>query len=127
MIRVEVHGVQAAARGVQRDAKRIHISANKDMRDFGQTLLADVKGRATHRPGPQVITGRHLASIKARVRDDVVEVYSDSEYAEALEYGHSGTDWRGNPIVVKPFPHFRPAIESVGPKLIAFLRAKYGG
>lgn len=97
----------------------------------GKKMLNVVRDMASHRPGPQVITGRHVASIRLRTSQTGkafhAEVFSDNDYAHRLEYGFVGVDNQGNPEYSRPYPHFRPGLEQVGAEFRDFLHRKYGG
>lgn len=87
------------------------------VRRYGRELQRRVRENASGRPGPNVITGEYRESIKYspfKLSQGLgAEVYSDAPQAFRLEYGFVGVDSIGRHYNQPPFPHFRPAIESM--------------
>lgn len=93
------------------------------VRDYGRELQRRVRRNASGRPGPNVVTGAYRESIKYRTFSVALglgaEVYSDAPQAMRLEYGFVGMDSLGRHYSQPPFPHFRPAVESIRPEFYA--------
>ncbi len=91
-------------------------------RAYGNRLLEEVRYRASHAPGPSVITGQYVRSIQLRFtkyRNSLTaEVYSDEPYSARLKYGFSGVDSLGRYQMSAPYPHFRPALEAIGDEYV---------
>lgn len=71
----------------------------------GQELLELVRQFASGHPGPEVRSGRYLASIKR----DGTRVFSAAPQSARLEKGYTGRDSLGRDYHQPPFPHFGPA------------------
>lgn len=87
------------------------------VRRYGKELQRRVKENASGRPGPNIITGDYVKSIEYHPYDvsrgQGAEVFSRAPQAFRLEYGFIGVDSLGRHYQQPPFPHFRPAIESM--------------
>jgi hypothetical protein len=85
---------------------------------YGRELKSAVRANASGRPGPDVVTGEYRNSIELRIVKTITgvaaEVYSNAPQAFRLEYGFVGSDSRGRHYDQPPFPHFRPALATVG-------------
>ncbi|MFD8978687.1 HK97 gp10 family phage protein [Streptomyces sp. NPDC059564] len=90
-------------------------------------LVAQIRQRASGRPGPRVITGRYRASWQSEVHAAgpvfVAEVGSNALQARRLEYGFVGTDSLGRRYAQPPFPHVGPAMREAGPVVTRLLGA----
>jgi hypothetical protein len=119
MIRVNVSANQVRRR-LQVGSVRAKTIAEDVTREYGQRLYVETLYRASHAPGPNVITGRYLSSIKLRFtkyrNSMMAEVYSDEPYSQRLEEGFSGVDSAGRYSFSEPHPHFRPALEKIAPE-----------
>lgn len=89
----------------------------------GQLLETAVKRNASGRPGPNAPTGDYRRSWNTRVRRGPGFVSSETgtnrPQAARLEYGFHGRDALGRNYNQPPFPHAQPAMDEVGPLLIA--------
>ena len=94
-------------RRVKRDIRR--LGRRETPEHLLETIHLQMGG-----PGPNVITGEYLASIKtsSEWRGDVgyVQAGSDAPQAARLEYGFFGRDSLGRNVHQEPRPHFRPAL-----------------
>jgi hypothetical protein len=86
--------------------KRYHQGTIKDLAEM---MYVEVRKNASGRPGPNIISGQYISSIK---KTDT-RVYTSSPYGPRLEYGFTGTDSLGRNYHQPPFPHWRPAAARV--------------
>lgn len=95
------------------------------MRVSAALLVAQIRQRASGRPGPRVITGRYRASWQSEVHAAgpmfVAQVGSNAPQARRLEYGFVGTDSLGRRYAQPPFPHVGPAMQQAGPVVARLL------
>lgn len=100
---------------------RTKRNVNKTMNGYVDKLRDEVRRRASGRPGPRSITGRYANSIKARRGKGIdsysILVWSDHPASLRLEYGFVGVDSLGRMYSQPPYPHFRPAIAHIEPRL----------
>lgn len=99
---------------------------NRTMDKYVGKTADTVRKYANGRPGPNRITGRYANSIKA-MRGSGPEMYkivvwSDHPASHRLEYGFVGIDSMGRIYHQPPYPHFRPAIAEISPRLVKDLR-----
>lgn len=102
------------------------------VRDHGSLLLAEVKRRANvprtvKRPGvpggtdgPRLLTGHYNRSIAQRFTETrtraTAEVGTNAPQGRRLELGFHGTDALGRSYQQRPYPHFGPALDEIGPR-----------
>lgn len=88
-----------------------HFAAALKLYDEDKTeeLLRLVIKHASGRPGPNIVSGRYVASF--RIVDK--RVVNPSPQTHRLEYGFNGIDSLGRRYHQPPFPHFRPALEEM--------------
>lgn len=90
-------------------------------------LQAEVQRNASGRPGPNAPTGDYRRSINRRtakrLTGSVGQVGTDKPQANRLEHGFTGTDSLGRSYDQPPFPHFGPALDTVGPMYEAAILA----
>jgi hypothetical protein len=120
---LRVQGVDEAARNIA-NAGAYAVAAQLELaHDFGARMQAAVRGKATGRPGPNVITGQYLASILYLVQATAggyeAVVYSDAPQSMRLELGFYGTDSLGRSYAQPSFAHFRPAYDQQYPYYVA--------
>ncbi len=120
---LRVQGVDEAARNIA-NAGAFAVAAQLELaHDFGARMQAAVRGRATGRPGPNVITGQYLASnlylVQATAGGYEAVVYSDAPQSMRLELGFYGTDSLGRTYNNAPLPHFGPAYQEQYPYYVA--------
>lgn len=94
----------------------------------GQTI---VRGYASGRPGPRVITGNFRRSITAdsAVAGTTVlgQIGSNAAQARRLEYGFYGTDVLGRNYSQPPYPSFQPAVPEVTRVVLESVSAEVRG
>jgi hypothetical protein len=100
------------------------------VRRYGKELQRRVRENASGRPGPNEITGEYKESIQYKpfaVSAGLgAEVFSDAPQAFRLEYGFVGIDSAGRHYQQPPFPHFRPAIQSMSDEFYEAVDAAIG-
>lgn len=96
---------------------------------WGRRMVREVQRRASGRPGPNIITGGYVRAITYELvsigknTGFVVGVNSpEDERAMRLELGFVGEDSLGRHYNQPPFPHFRPAADTLEPQI----EASYG-
>lgn len=94
---------------------------------FNAELQAQVQRNASGRPGPNVITGDYRRSINRITRrtatGSVGIVGTNKPQGARLEFGFQGTDSLGRNYNQLPYPHFGPALDTVGPSYVAAIEA----
>lgn len=107
----------SAEASIRLDKARLPTVVRSAVAEYGAKLLMQVKANASGRPGPDVITGQYRDSIQMDLQASgataTAFVFSDEPYAITLEYGGM-SGGRGGLKVSRPYPHFRPALKSVG-------------
>lgn len=88
---------------------------------------ARVRGYASGRPGPNVISGDYRdswqpAPIRRFPYGALCTIGTDLPYGRRLEFGFTGTDSLGRYYEQKPFPHVQPALPFIGQTLMAQMR-----
>lgn len=138
MIKVEVHNQAAPALGDL--AKALPAGAQAVLGAVGAELLTTIRQNAStgfHAPGephipgtgpgPNVATGDYRRSWALKTTPGEVFVFTNAPQGARLEYGFVGTDALGRNFNQPPYPHVRPAVEQVRPKLVQALRALIAG
>lgn len=79
---------------------------------------SQIRGNASGRPGPRVITGDYRRSINGRIAEVgpggvVGEIGTNAAQARRLEYGFFGPDSLGRQYRQPPYPHFQPALGDI--------------
>jgi hypothetical protein len=82
---------------------------------YGVVLLLQVmKYSSGYEGGPEVETGRYLASHRVEFGTEgggySAEVGTDEDRGFALEFGYVATDSEGESTIHHPYPHYRPAL-----------------
>jgi hypothetical protein len=80
---------------------------------YSQILLKEVIKNASGRPGPNIVTGQYVSKFIIVQRDHGFAITNPSPQTARLEYGFSGRDSMGRVYAQPPFPHMRPALNSV--------------
>lgn len=85
--------------------------------------VAEVRRNASGRPGPRIVTGNLLGSIRSdwRISGDVFEgqIGTNAVYARRLEFGFVGPDSLGRVYNQPPYPFMNPAVPAIRARLIA--------
>ncbi|MCY0922573.1 MULTISPECIES: HK97 gp10 family phage protein [unclassified Streptomyces] len=117
----------ALAAALDRGGVVLRSESETAMRVSAALLVAQIRQRASGRPGPRVITGRYRASWQSEVHAAgpvfVAQVGSTAPQARRLEYGFVGTDSLGRRYAQPPFPHVGPAMQQAGPIVARLLGA----
>ncbi|MER7118451.1 HK97 gp10 family phage protein [Streptomyces goshikiensis] len=117
----------ALAAALDRGGLVLRSESETAMRVSAALLVAQIRQRASGRPGPRVITGRYRASWHSEVHAAgsvfVAQVGSNAPQARRLEYGFVGTDSLGRRYAQPPFPHVGPAMRQAGPVVARLLGA----
>lgn len=102
-----VNAVQPTALGATVAGMRVGVKQGEGI----------VKGNASGRPGPNVITGQFRAGIRSdvAVSANLVQgqIGSNAPQAARLEYGFFGTDSLGRNYAQPPYPYLQPSIPGV--------------
>lgn len=101
------------------------------VRHHGLLLQTKVKAHAskprTGPPGPRIQTGNYNRSISLQMSGNAyistATVGTNAPQGRRLEFGFVGEDSLGRHYNQPPYPHFRPALDEVGPLFEAALAA----
>lgn len=99
--------------------------AERDLNEEAARLLLDtIRSNASGRPGPNIVTGAYVNSwyIERRGFIEGMLVATRAPQAKRLEYGFAGVDSLGRNYNQPPFPHVRPAAQTVA----VWYASKYG-
>ncbi|MFH8635496.1 HK97 gp10 family phage protein [Streptomyces goshikiensis] len=117
----------ALAAALDRGGLVLRSESETAMRVSAALLVAQIRQRASGRPGPRVIAGRYRASWQSEVHSAgpvfIAQVGSTAPQARRLEYGFVGTDSLGRRYAQPPFPHVGPAMQQAGPVVARLLGA----
>lgn len=98
----------------------------KAVKHTGELGVAQIRGNASGRPGPNVITGAYRNSWRAETHTlragAICTIGTDLPYGRRLEFGFVGTDSLGRTYNQPPFPHVQPALPYIGQTLVAQMR-----
>jgi hypothetical protein len=107
-------------------AMKIGPAIEKGIRHTGELGVARIRGNASGRPGPNVITGGYRNSWRAETRGlphgAACTIGTDLPFGRRLEFGFTGTDSLGRNYNQPPFPHVQPALGYIGATLLASMR-----
>lgn len=96
----------------QEDSRRI-------TQRYAEDFVNAVKRNASGRPGPNIVSGEYVGSIKKFTEGPYqAGAETSSPYAMRLEYGFIGTDSLGRHYQQPPLPHWRPAMDEVGTRYL---------
>lgn len=114
-----VIGEQAAIRAVLVIPGKVERGGVRAMQRTVQGGAGIVKGRASGRPGPRVITGDYRRSISGQVvaiagSRITGQIGTNAAQARRLEFGFFGPDSLGRQFAQSPRPHFAPAVPEIG-------------
>ncbi|MFD9004387.1 hypothetical protein ACFV0T_26100 [Streptomyces sp. NPDC059582] len=88
--------------------------------------IARIRGNASGRPGPNVITGAYRSSWQAHPRGlphgAMCTLGTNAPQGRRLEWGFTGIDSLGRSYDQPPFPHVEPAIPFIESTLMASMR-----
>jgi hypothetical protein len=124
MYNFTVTGIQTVSNYFGKARAEVTQIVNKGIGYYGERLVEQVKLNASGAPGPKIITGRYRDSIRGSFHmsgvDGRAEAYTDEEYGHRLEYGGISRTQNKN-LLTQPYPHFRPALTTVGKEFIDYL------
>jgi len=110
-------------------AKRISPAVARGIDHTATLGIARIRGNASGRPGPNVISGDYRSSWKprpARARrlpyGAMCTLATDAPQGRRLEFGFTGMDSLGRHYNQPPFPHVEPALDFIGGTLLASMR-----
>ena len=106
---IDFSSVNRFSKKIQGFTRNFEKNMAQYQKDATDKLLARVIHHASGRPGPNIVTGRYVASFLI-VSNKVVNF---SPQTHRLEYGFVGNDSLGRIYYQPPFPHFRPALEEM--------------
>ena len=116
---------ELAAR-LEHAAMKIGPAIEKGVRHTGEMGIARIRGNASGRPGPNVITGAYRNSWRPEMKSiphgAICTIGTDLPYGRRLEFGFTGTDSLGRSYNQPPFPHVQPALGYIGGILLAQMR-----
>ncbi|QBJ94424.1 HK97 gp10 family phage protein (plasmid) [Streptomyces seoulensis] len=95
-------------------AKRVGPAVQRGVTHTGTLGIAKIRGNASGRPGPNVITGAYRNSWKSVdrrwVNSALCTIGTELPYGRRLEFGFTGTDSLGRSYAQPPFAHVQPAL-----------------
>ncbi|MET8585743.1 HK97 gp10 family phage protein [Streptomyces collinus] len=107
-------------------AAKIGPAIQKGVRHTGELGIARIRGNASGRPGPNVVTGAYRSSWRAETRalkyGATCTIGTSLPYGRRLEFGFTGTDSIGRYYDQPPFPHVQPALGFIEQTLMAQMR-----
>ena len=111
---------------LERAATRIGPAIARGVDHTATLGIARIRGNASGRPGPNVITGAYRNSWQPHPRrlpyGAMCTLATDAPQGRRLEWGFVGTDSLGRSYNQPPFPHVEPAIDFIGGTLMASMR-----
>ena len=111
---------------LERAADRLPNAVYKGVAHTGVLGQARIRGGASGRPGPNVITGGYRNSWKSVPRripyGAQCTLGTEAPMGRRLEFGFTGTDSLGRHYNQPPFPHVGPAIDFITTTLHAQMR-----
>jgi hypothetical protein len=117
MISMAVVGAKAITGAWDVAAATIEKRTNDRTRYWALTLERKIKGRASGRPGPRIVTGDYRRSFTTepfRVFGGTGWlVGTNKAQGPRLEHGFNGTDSLGRNYDQPPFPHVKPAADEI--------------
>jgi hypothetical protein len=107
-------------------ATRIGPAIERGVAHTGTLGQARIRGNASGRPGPNVITGAYRNSWQTQTRriphGAICTLGTDLPYGRRLEFGFVGTDSIGRTYNQPPFPHVQPALGFIENTLMSQMR-----
>ena len=111
---------------LDRAAVRIGPAVQRAVRHTGELGRARIRGNASGRPGPNVITGAYRNSWETNTRrlpyGTMCTIGTNAPQGRRLEFGFVGPDSLGRVYNQPPFPHVGPAIGYIGATLTMEMR-----
>jgi hypothetical protein len=107
-------------------ADRIGPAVARGMQHTATLGIARIRGNASGRPGPNVITGAYRNSWRAEHRriphGAECTIGTNAPQGRRLEFGFVGVDSIGRHYNQPPFPHVQPALPYIQNTLMASMR-----
>lgn len=107
-------------------AVKIGPAIQRGVQHAGEMGIARIRGNASGRPGPNVITGAYRSSWRSELHGlpygAQCTIGTSLPYGRRLEFGFSGTDSIGRTYAQPPFPHVQPALPYIEGVLMAQMR-----
>lgn len=107
-------------------ATRVGPAIQRAVRHTGTLGQARIRGNASGRPGPNVITGKYRNSWETVNRSlpygAQCTIGTNAPQGRRLEWGFVGADSLGRVYNQPPFPHVGPAIDYIGTTLLTEMR-----
>ncbi|THA29182.1 HK97 gp10 family phage protein [Streptomyces sp. A1277] len=108
-------------------AKQVGPAIHRAVQHTGEVGRARIRGNASGRPGPNVITGAYRNSWETKTRrlphGAMCTIGTNAPQGRRLEFGFMGmTDSLGRLYHQPPFPHVGPAIDFIGATLLMEMR-----
>jgi hypothetical protein len=114
------------ADALEEAAAAVPVALRGALKHEATLLRALIIAHASGRPGPNIITGKYIASWKVvprpLVAGGVVTVGTMKPQGRRLEYGFADTDSIGRVYNQPPFPHVQPSIDVWEPGVQEALR-----
>ncbi|MEU0624978.1 hypothetical protein ABZ329_29475 [Streptomyces rubiginosohelvolus] len=112
---------------LDRAATRVGPAIHRAVQHTGELGRARIRGNASGRPGPNVITGAYRNSWETNTRrlpyGAMCTIGTNAPQGRRLEFGFMGmTDSLGRTYHQPPFPHVGPAIGFIGATLMMEMR-----
>lgn len=107
-------------------AMKVRPAIEKAVKHTGEMGIARIRGNASGRPGPNVVTGAYRNSWRPEMTalpyGAQCTIGTDLPYGRRLEFGFTGTDSLGRSYAQPPFPHVQPALPYIEGVLMAQMR-----
>ncbi|MFG3244206.1 hypothetical protein [Streptomyces sp. NPDC048157] len=107
-------------------ATRVGPAIQRAVQHTGELGRARIRGNASGRPGPSVITGAYRSSWETTNRrlpyGALCTIGTSAPQGRRLEFGFVGPDSLGRVYNQPPFPHVGPAIDYIGATLMTEMR-----
>ncbi|MDX3232889.1 hypothetical protein [Streptomyces sp. ME19-01-6] len=108
-------------------ARRVGPATHRHMSHVGELGRAQIRGHASGRPGPNVITGDYRNSWQVVNRrlpyGAQCTIGTDRPQGRRLEFGFYGTDSIGRTYAQPPFPHVQPSLPTITAALRMAMRS----
>lgn len=107
-------------------AKRVGPAVARGVTHTGTLGQARIRGNASGRPGPNVITGAYRNSWQTSTQrlpyGAICTIGTNAPQGRRLEFGFVGADSLGRNYNQPPFPHVQPALPAIEAALMASMR-----
>lgn len=112
---------------LEHSATKIGPAVQRGVRHTGELGAARIKGNASGRPGPNVITGDYRNSWRPTPTRRLpygaqCTIATGKPQGRRLEFGFVGPDSLGRVYNQPPFPHVQPALPFIQATLLASMR-----